>query len=101
MRMILEVEFPGEPFNAMVREGSVGQTLQGILQDIKPEAAYFTERDGHRGAILVVDLSDPAQVPAFAEPFFLVFNAHAKFRICMTPDDLGRAGLDEIGQKYA
>lgn len=39
MRMILEVEFPAEPFNAMVRKGSVGQTIQGILEDIKLEAA--------------------------------------------------------------
>jgi len=101
MRMLLEVELPVEPFNSMVRDGTVGQKIQGILGEIKPEAAYFTERDGHRGAILVVDVADPSQVPQLAEPFFLVFNALAKFRICMTPEDLGRAGLEAIGHKYA
>ena len=101
MRMLLEVEFPTEPFNTMVRDGSIGEKLQGILAELKPEAAYFSERDGHRGAILVVDVADPSRVPTFAEPFFLVFNAHAKFRVCMTPDDLARAGLEEIGRKYA
>jgi hypothetical protein len=101
MRMLLEVELPVEPFNAMVRDGTVGQKLQEILGEIRPEAAYFTERDGHRGAILVVDLADPSQVPALAEPFFLVFNAVTKFRVCMTPEDLGRAGLEAIGRKYA
>ena len=101
MRMLLEVEFPVEPFNSMVRDGTVGEKLQEILGEIKPEAAYFTERDGHRGGILVVDLADPAKVPQLAEPFFLVFNARAKFRICMTPEDLGRAGLEAIGSKYA
>lgn len=101
MRMLLEVEFPAEPFNTMVRDGSIGEKLQGVLAELKPEAAYFTERDGHRGAIFVVDVADPSRVPTFAEPFFLVLNAHAKFRICMTPDDLARAGLEEIGRKYA
>lgn len=101
MRMLLEVELPVEPFNTLVREGSVGEKLQSILAEIKPEAAYFTERDGHRGAILVVDVADPSRVPALAEPFFLTFNAHAKFRICMTPEDLGRAGLEDIGRRYA
>ena len=100
MRMLLEVELPVEPFNSMVRDGTVGQKLQEILGEIKPEAAYFTERDGHRGGILVVDLADPSQVPQLAEPFFLVFNALVKFRVCMTPDDLGRSGLETIGRKY-
>jgi hypothetical protein len=101
MRMMLEVEFPVEPFNSMVRDGTVGRKIQEILGEIKPEAAYFTERDGHRGGILVVDVTDPSQVPQLAEPFFLVFNALVKLRICMTPEDLGRAGLEAIGSKYA
>jgi hypothetical protein len=101
MRMLLEFELPVEPFNSMVRDGTAGQKLQEILGEIKPEAAYFTERDGHRGGILVVDLADPSQVPRLAEPFFLVFKALVKFRVCMTPEDLGRAGLEAIGSRYA
>ena len=85
----------------MVRDGTVGEKLQEILGEIKPEAAYFTERDGHRGAVLVVDLADPSKIPQLAEAFFLLFNALAKFRVCMTPEDLGPAGLDAIGSKYA
>jgi hypothetical protein len=30
----------------------------------------------------------------------LTFNADTKFRIAMTPDDLARAGLDELGGKW-
>ncbi|HUZ10432.1 MAG TPA: hypothetical protein VMU76_09720 [Acidimicrobiales bacterium] len=100
MRMLLEVEFPIEPFNSMVRAGTIGETIGKVLAEIKPEAAYFSERDGRRGAIMVVDLQDPSGVPALAEPLFLAFNAAVKFRICMTADDLGRSGLDEIGRRY-
>ena len=50
---------------------------------------------------MVVDLKDPSQVPALAEPWFLLFNADVEFHVAMTPEDLGRAGLDALGKKWA
>ena len=100
MRMLLNVSFPHEPFNTAVRNGTVGETINKILQAIKPEAVYFTEQDGHRGAILIVNLENPSQVPALAEPWFLHFHADCKFRVVMTPEDLQRAGLAELGKKW-
>jgi hypothetical protein len=101
MRMLLRVKLPLEPFNAAVRDGSIGKKMQRILEDTKPEAVYFTEMDGHRGAIMIVDLKDPSQVPALAEPWFLQFNAECSFHIAMTPDVLAKAGLDALGKKWA
>jgi hypothetical protein len=101
MRMLLDVEVPHEPFNTLVRNGTVGQIIGRILEETKPEAVYFTERDGHRGATLVVNVDSPWQVPALAEPWFLNFNADCKFRIAMGPDDLQQAGLEELGRKWA
>ena len=100
MRMIMHLDFPVEPFNSYVRDGSVGKKIQGILQDVKPEAAYFSEKDGNRGGILIVDVADPSRIPALAEPFFLVFNASVRFRIAMTPEDLAKSGLETMGKKY-
>jgi hypothetical protein len=100
MRMLLNVSFPHEPFNVAVRKGTAGETIDKILKAIKPEAVYFTEQDGRRGAILIVNVESPAQVPALAEPWFLHFQADCKFRIVMTPDDLQRAGLPELGKKW-
>jgi hypothetical protein len=101
MRMIMLVQFPVEPFNSFVRSGSIGETMHQILDSIKPEATYFTERDGHRGAILIVDLKDASDVATMAEPWFLAFNAQVEFRIAMTPEDLGKANLAEIGKTWA
>ena len=101
MRMLLNIKFPHAEFNQAVRDGTVGQKVRRILEDTKPEAVYFTEQNGHRGAILIVDLPDPSRVPAFAEPWFLAFNADVEFRIVMTPDDLQRAGLEELGKKWS
>jgi len=100
MRMLMHVKFPHKEFNAAVQDGTVGQKLKRILEDAKPEAIYFSEYNGRRGAILIIDLPDPSKVPAFAEPWFLAFSADVEFHIVMTPDDLGRAGLDALGKKW-
>ena len=101
MRMLLKVKIPHEEFNQAVRDGTAGLKVRRILKDSKPEAVYFTEHNGQRGAILIVDLPDPSMVPAFAEPWFLSFNADVEFHIVMTPDDLRRAGLEELGKKWS
>ncbi len=100
MRVMIDVNFPIEPFNTLVRNGTVGQKIQQILADLKPEAAYFSERNGKRGGIFIVDMTDPSQAPAIAEPFFLTFDATVEFHIAMTPEDLGAAGLEALGEKY-
>ncbi|KGM54496.1 hypothetical protein N800_00790 [Lysobacter daejeonensis GH1-9] len=101
MKMLLTAEIPHEPFNSLVRSGKAGEVMDRILQAIKPEAAYFTEQDGTRCGIFVIDLKAPSDVPTFAEPFFLNFNANCKFRIVMSPEDLQKAGLEALGKKWA
>lgn len=100
MKMLLSVDMPLEPFNSLVRRGEIGELVGRILEDIKPEVAYFTEQDGHRGGIFVVDVKNASDVPRLAEPFFLRLNAECKFRILMSPEDLQHAGLAELGQKW-
>jgi hypothetical protein len=99
--MLLHVTMPHETFNAAVRDGSAGRKLNRILEEMKPEAVYFTEYDGKRTALVVVDLPDPSKIPAYAEPWFLTFNADVEFHPVMTPDDLAKAGLDAMGKKWA
>ncbi len=100
MRMMMQVEMPLEPFNTAVRNGTAGPTMKRILDDAKPEAAYFGERDGRRGGILIVDLATPSDVPRLAEPWFLNFNAEVKFRVVMSPEDLAKANLEALGKKW-
>jgi len=101
MRMLMHVQFPPEPFNSDVRDGSAGPKIQKILEAIRPEAAYFSEHHGRRGGTFVVNVNSPSDVPMLAEPFFLTFNAEVEFRIAMTPEDLAHAGLDALGKKWA
>ena len=101
MKMLLTVEFPNEPFNSLVRSGKAGEIIGRILGTIKPKTAYFTEQEGKRGGIFVINIQTPSEVPAFSEPFFLNFQATCKFRILMSPEDLQKAGLEELGKKWA
>lgn len=101
MKMLLTVEIPHEPFNSLVRSGKAGEIMGRILETIKPETAYFTEQDGTRGGIFVINVPAPSDIPSFSEPFFLNFQANCKFRILMSPEDLQKAGLKELGKKWA
>ncbi|HUN83835.1 MAG TPA: hypothetical protein VMU48_05615 [Terracidiphilus sp.] len=74
--------------------------MKQILDAIKPEAVYFSEQNGHRGGILVVDVASPSDVPRLAEPWFLTFHAEVEFRIAMTPEDLGKSGLEALGKTW-
>jgi hypothetical protein len=97
----MHIKLPVEPFNSAVRDGSVTPKMQRILEATKPEASYFSEQDGHRGGILVVNVNEPADVPRLAEPWFLTFNAEkVEFRVAMTPEDLGRANLEGLGKTW-
>ena len=100
MRMLVKFQNPIEPFNSMVKDGTAGEVLGKILDDLKPEAVYFTAGDGYRGGIMVIDMNDTSEIPRYAEPFFLNFNATVEFIPCMVPEDLMKAGLDELGKKW-
>lgn len=101
MRMLMHVKFPHEAFNAAVKDGTAETKMKKILDDLKPEATYFTEFHGRRSAFLIVDLQDASKIPAIAEPWFLLFNADCELHAAMTPDDLAKAGLGALAKKWA
>jgi hypothetical protein len=101
MKMIATIRMPHEPFNTLVKNGTAGEIISRIIDDLKPESIYFTEQNGTRGAVAVIEVEDSSRIPFFAEPFFLNFNADCEFRIAMSPEDLKNAGLNELGRKWS
>ena len=78
-----------------------GEIIGRVVDDIKPEVIYFTELDGNRGAVMVVDIPSASAVPKIAEPWFLNFDAECEFKIAMTTDDLMQADLTNLGKKWS
>ena len=94
MKFIIEVDFPLEPFNTYVRQGTVGEKIGEVLGAIKPEVVYFTDSGVGRGAVMIADLGSAAQAPHVTEPLMLTFNASVHYRVAMSPEELQSAGLD-------
>jgi hypothetical protein len=104
VRMLLRVSIPVDTGNAAAKDGTMGATIEGILADLKPEAAYFFADDhGQRSGSIVFDMKDPSQIPAVAEPWFLAFNAQVSLRPVMSPQDLAKAApsIGKAAKKYA
>jgi len=102
MRVLFKVTFPVESGNESVVNGTLGNTVQSILAEQKPEAVYFFAQDGKRGGILVVDMKDTSEIPAYAEPWFLAFNANIEVHPVMNAEDLARATptIQQAAKKY-
>ncbi len=103
MRMLFRVSIPVETGNAAAKAGTLGTTIERLLAELKPEAAYFfADDEGQRSGSIVFDMKESSQIPAIAEPWFLAFNAKVSFRPVMNPQDLAAAGpsIGKAGQQY-
>jgi hypothetical protein len=98
MRMMLKFSLPVEKGNQAFNDGALGKTLELLMNELKPEAAYFGPFDGKRSGMIFFDLADPSQLVEFGEPLFLKLNAAVEFVPVMNADDL-RKGLTKAGQK--
>jgi hypothetical protein len=103
MRVLLKVNIPVETGNAAAKAGKLGTTIQSILGDLKPEAAYFTDDKGMRTGYLFLDLAEASQIPAICEPWFMAFNAAIEIHPVMLPQDLAKAAgaIKKAVKKYA
>lgn len=102
MRCLLKVSIPVDTGNAGIADGSLPRTIESILSEFKPEAAYFAEENGKRTGFVFLDLKDPSQIPAVSEPWFLAFNAHVELHPAMNIDDLKKAssGIERAVKHY-
>ena len=92
MRMLLKFNIPTPKGNETIKSGVIPNKLKQIIDELKPEAAYFAEEGGERTGYLFLDMSEPADLPRLAEPLFHAFNARLTVRPAMTIEDLAKAG---------
>ena len=57
MRIIVNYSIPIEKGNELIRSGKIAGVLQSIIEEHKPEAAYFYPNNaGERAGSMVVDM---------------------------------------------
>ena len=102
MRMLMTVKMPVEAGNELTRDGELNKKIKAIVDEMKPEAVYFTASWGMRSAYIFFDLADASQIPVLAEPWFLAVNAAIEIKPVMTPEDLMKAdpGIKAAVEKY-
>jgi hypothetical protein len=92
---MVKFTIPTQETNPLVQDRSIGQTMQTILGNLQPEAAYFCHVDGKRGGYLVANLEEGSEMVAKIEPFFLQLGAEIEIFPVMNADELG-AGLQSL-----
>src|SRR5215207_8719826 len=88
VRILLTFSFNPEKGDQLIKEGRIGEIMGSILEDLQPEAAYFTDVEGTRGGFLVVNIEEASQIPAMTEPLLLGLGASVHIQPAMTPEDL-------------
>ena len=68
MRMMLRWTVPVERGNETIKDGTLSQTIESLIDELKPEAAYFWPENGERDGMMGVDRTDPAEIPQIASP---------------------------------
>ena len=103
MRFMLTLRVPPEQGNAAMKDGSFMSAFQSVMEELEPEAAYFSEIEGARGGYIVVNIDDTSQLPAICEPLFLGLNATVQVSPVFTLDDMPSVteAVEQARQKYA
>ena len=99
MRMLLKVQLEVEAGNRAIRDGSWGAIMDRVMQELQPEAVYFTAQDGKRTGFIVFDLKEPSDIPSVAEPFFMTVGASIDISPVMTADDV-RVGVEKAAKAF-
>ncbi|WP_217242806.1 hypothetical protein [Streptomyces sp. AC555_RSS877] len=97
MRVLLKVSMDTEKANEAIQNGTLPKLIEASLEQIKPEAAYFTSENGQRTACMVFDTQDSSQMPVISEPFFMNLGAKITYTPVMNHEDVQK-GLSRLGR---
>ena len=91
MRVLVRAMIPTSAGNKMVKDPNFLKNLEDYIRRFNCEASYFTEVNGNRTMVLVLDLASPDMIPAIAEPLFQGYEANVEIHPAMNLDDLKKA----------
>jgi hypothetical protein len=78
----------------MLQDPNFLKNLEGVLNQIKPEAVYFCSVEGERGIYMIVNLPSADMIAGIAEPLWMALNCKLDLTPVMELSDL-KKGLQK------
>ena len=102
MRWMIRFSIPGNAGNELVSSGKIGQNFQSLIEDFKPEAAYFFPENGQRSGFMIINMTDSSDLAKVAESFWFGLRADISVTPVMNGEDLakGLTGIEDIVKRY-
>jgi hypothetical protein len=88
MRMMVTIRLPAKRANQAIKDGTLQDTIRGVLDRIKPECAYFLVENGRRTMRAVFDHKSPEDMMTAFQPAFLELEAEIDLCPVMTAEEL-------------
>ena len=103
MKFLVKATVPVEAGNALSGDPNLEQRIGAIMEDIRPEAAYFAVADGQRTMYLIANFDGAHELARIAEPLWLSLRADVEFTPVMDQADFGQAAplIAQAVQKHA
>lgn len=95
MRWMIKFSIPVSDGNEFVKTGTIGQNFHSLMEDFKPEAAYFFPENGQRSGFMIINVNDSSDLVRVAESFWFGLRADITVTPVMNGEDLGK-GLGDI-----
>ena len=91
MRVMVKFRFPTPAGNEGLKAGRVGKVLAQIMEDLKPEAAYFYPSEGLRAGHFIVQIDEPTQVLEIGERLWFGLGGEVEMTPVMNAEDIQKA----------
>jgi len=103
MRWMVKFWIPVSEGNELVKSGKIGESFHSLMEDYKPEAAYFFPENGVRSGFMILNANDSSDLVKVAESFWFGLRAEIAVTPVMNGDDLGKglSEIDGIVKRYA
>jgi len=95
MRVMVTFKFPTTTGNEALKAGRIGDVLPKLMEDLKPEAAYFYPTDGMRGGHFIVNVKDGSELLQVGERLWFALGGSVDAIPVMNAEDIQK-GLPSV-----
>lgn len=92
MRFLIQATIPTDVGNKLAQESDkLLENAENYINSLNPESVYFTEINGEKAIIMVVNRESAGMIDVVVDSLSLKFSAKVQIRPALTFDDLKKA----------